>query len=219
MPYRAWLLVVVLLAVAASAVSPYDRQDWVLEHIPTALVLAFLIWYEKRAGPLSNVSYTLLAVLLLLHVLGAHHLYSRVPYDDWSEALFGRRLSAAFGATRNHYDRFVHLAFGLFALLPLAEIVQRHVTRSRAWAIVVAVAFIGVLSKVYELAEWVVALVMSPEAAENYNGQQGDPFDAQKDMALALSGSLASSPFVAARLGRQGPRATAAPGDAPPAAR
>jgi putative membrane protein len=71
------------------------------------------------------------------------------------------------------------------------------------------VAFLGVLSKVYELAEWLIAIGLSPAAAENYNGQQGDPFDAQKDMALALVGSLLSSPLVAIRLARHGDRAAA----------
>ncbi len=208
-PYRGWLLAGLLASVAVSAVAPFDRQDWLLEHLPTATVLAFLVWYERRRGgePLSDLSYTLLFALLMLHVIGAHYLYSRVPYDEWCQVLAGVQPSTMLGATRNHYDRLVHLGFGLLATLPVAELVRRHVTPSRVWAIVVAVAFVAVLSKLYELAEWLIALAMSPDAVENYNGQQGDIFDAQKDMVLALAGSILSTPLVSHRLARLGAQA------------
>ena len=173
-----------LVAFVVTGISPTDRHDWVLEHIPTAALLAFLCWYEQRKGgrPLSDLSYALLSGFVLLHLVGAHYLYSNVPYDDWTEALLDVRISEVFGATRNHYDRFVHLGFGLLVLPPMAELAWRHVTRSRFWGVVVAIAFIGTLSQLYEFAEWIIALVMSPEAAESYNGQQGDAFDPIKDM-------------------------------------
>jgi putative membrane protein len=209
MPYRSWVLLVVLLALAASAIAPYDRRDWCLEHLPTLAAIAFLVFYEKRPGgvPLDNASYTLLFLFTALHVIGAHHLYMRVPYDAWCEATLGVRPSDLFGASRNHYDRFVHFCFGLLVMPVFAELVHRHVTRARRWTIVVAIAFVGLVGKVYELAEWLIAIVMSPEAAEAYNGQQGDPFDAQKDMGLALLGSLAASPFVHVVLPRERPTA------------
>jgi putative membrane protein len=203
MPYRAWLLVVVLAAIGSSAIAPYDRRDWCLEHLATAATIGFFVWYERRPGgqPLPDVCYSLLAVFTLLHVLGAHFLYSRVPYEAWWHELVGGVPTTG----RNHYDRFVHFSFGLLLLPMLAELVHRHVTARRGWTVVVAIAFVGVLSKLYELAEWGIALAVSPEAAEAYNGQQGDPFDAQKDMALAFTGSLVGIPFVAGRR-----RATAA---------
>jgi putative membrane protein len=217
--YRGWLLVVFVVAVVATGIAPYDRGDWLLEHTPTAAAVAFFVWYEKRPGgrPLGNGSYTLLFVFSLLHVLGAHYLYSRVPYDAWSQALFGSGPSQWLGSERNHYDRLVHLCFGLLVLPPMAELVDRHVARSRGWALLVAIAFIGVLSKVYELLEWWIALAMSPEAAEAYNGQQGDMFDAHKDMALALGGSLVSGLFVARRWRRQRSDAAKAPAGRYPA--
>ena len=45
-------------------------------------------------------------------------------------------------------------------------------------------------SLLYELFEWGIATTLSPEAAEAYNGQQGDMWDAHKDMALALVGGI-----------------------------
>ena len=199
MPYRAWLLLITLAAIAASAIAPYDRRDWLLEHIPTALGLLFLVWYELRPGgrPLGNGHCTLTFAFFLLHIVGAHFLDSRVPYDAWGDALLGVRPSEWLGATRNHYDRAVHFLFGVLALPPLSELVRRHVAPGRGWNLVVAVAAIGLCSKVYELAEWLIAVALSPEQAEAYNGQQGDMFDAQKDMGLAFLGSLLSSAAVA----------------------
>lgn len=198
MACRGWLLLLFLVAWAASAWAPYDRRDWLLEHVPTAGALVFLVWQERRARgrPLSDANCTLVFVFALLHVIGAYHLYSRVPYDAWTADLFGWRVSDWLGATRNHYDRFVHLCFGLCMTPPIAELVHRHVTRWAGWSVVVAIAFVGVVSKMYELVEWWIAVLMSPEAAEAYNGQQGDAFDAQKDMALALLGAIGSGACV-----------------------
>lgn len=199
------MLGVVLLALAASAVAPFDRHDWLLEHVPTVATIAFLVVYEKRRGgaPLSAISYVLLGALLLLHILGAHFLYSRVPYAEWWAQLRGT--AAPVAATRNHYDRFVHLCFGLFAIVPITELVRRHVTRARIGSVVVGLAFVALTSELYELAEWAIALAMSPEAADNYNGQQGDVFDAQKDVGLALLGGLVGGVLVAMWSGRSEP--------------
>ncbi|MCA8943353.1 MAG: DUF2238 domain-containing protein [Planctomycetes bacterium] len=203
MPYRAWLLVCLLLAIALSAIAPANRFDWALEHTPTAILLAWIVWYERRAhgSPLSNTAYTLLLAFLLLHVVGAHFLYSNVPYREWAEHVFGS-VPSWLATERNHYDRVVHLCFGLFVLLPTAELTQRHVAKSNGWSVVVAIAFIGVFSKVYELLEWGIAVALSPEDAETYNGQQGDMFDAHKDMSLALLGSLLVAPWVRLRMSR-----------------
>lgn len=202
MPYRAWLLLLVAAAVGASAIAPFDRRDWVLEHLPTAAAMLFLWWSERRPGgrPLSKTAYTLVFVFTLLHVVGAHHLYSRVPYVQWFEAVTGSPWP--WPSERNHYDRFVHLCFGLLVTLPIAELVHGRVTRTRGWAVAVAILFVALTSKLYELAEWAIAITLSPEQAEAYNGQQGDMFDAQKDMALAFGGSLASSGFAWWRLRR-----------------
>ncbi len=71
--------------------------------------------------------------------------------------------------------------------------------RSRVWAAVVAIAVVALFAGVYEILEWVFTLLVSPDAAENYNGQQGDMFDAQKDQALSFVGSLIAGNWVAVR--------------------
>jgi putative membrane protein len=194
--HRRVLLAILGAAVACSAIAPFDRRDWLVEHAPTAGTIAFLVWYERRRGgrPLSNVAYTLVWAFLMLHVVGAHHLYSRVPYEHWFTELFGRPWP--WPSARNHYDRFVHGAFGMLALPPFAELAERHVVRSRGWAIAVAIAAIVAGGTLYELVEWCIAAIAPGAVAEAYNGQQGDPFDAQRDMALGLGGALASAALL-----------------------
>lgn len=201
-PFRLWLLLLLLLGLALSAINPTDPRDFVYEHLPTVAFLLFIIVYERRSphGPLSPAAYTLLFGFISLHVLGAHYLYSNVPYDTWSETVLGRSISDVFGWERNHYDRLVHFLFGLLLLLPMVEFVQRwYSATTRLGQLVIAVLILAFLSQVYEWAEWVLTMMVSPEQAENYNGQQGDMFDAQKDMALAFVGSLIAAGVMAFR--------------------
>lgn len=204
-PLRVWLLILVILAMLVSAIGATDFADYRLEMLPLPPLVVFLWWLEWRRGPLSNASYVLIFVFLLLHLLGAHYLYSYVPYDDWARALFGISVSDAIGVPvneatglpRNHYDRLVHFLFGVLMTLPMLETVERLLPLRRAQALVVSVAFLAVLSKLYEVGEWLIALLMDPEDAEKYNGQQGDVFDAHKDMTLALTGSIIAALAIA----------------------
>lgn len=204
-PYRVWLLVAVLIAHVASAINPENYQDFVFEHVPTASFVIFIIAYERLSprGPLSNASYTLIFIFMLMHVLGAHFLYQNVPYDDVAEVITGRTLSEMFGWERNHYDRFVHLMFGVLLVQPMFEFVKRTIDVARWKQLVVAVLLLAFFSHLYEWAEWALTAFMSPEAAENYNGQQGDMFDAQKDTALAFVGSVCSAIVIDLRARRR----------------
>lgn len=189
-PFRAWLLIVFGLCFAISAIRPLHPFDFVVEHTFTLGLLAFLLGLEKWSRPLSNTSCALLFVYMLLHVVGAHYTYSLVPYDAWAEALLGRDITTTFGFERNHYDRVVHLGFGLLLVKPVGELISRWMPLGNGQALFVTVLVLATLSKVYELIEWLFAIIMSPDAAELYNGQQGDMFDAHKDMGLALVGAM-----------------------------
>jgi putative membrane protein len=125
----------------------------------------------------------------LLHMLAARWIYSYVPYDAWFQSLFGWSPTAAFGWTRNHFDRLVHFAYGLLLFRPFRLSWGRLARSERAGGLI-AWEFILATSALYELFEWGLTLLLSPGDAENYNGQQGDLFDAQKDMALAALGGL-----------------------------
>ncbi len=193
MPYRGWLLIALLVALAVSAIRPWHPSDFVIEHILTLLGLGLLVYMDRRQA-LSNTSCSLLFIFMLLHVVGAHYTYSEVPYDRWSQTLFGRPLSEVLGWERNHYDRLVHFFFGLLIVYPMRETLQRIFPEVRdGRLLVLAVIIVALLSKLYELIEWTFTLIMTQEAAAVYNGEQGDIRDAHKDMALALGGSIISA--------------------------
>lgn len=196
MPYRAWLLIAFLLLFALSTIGHENTFDFVLEHLLTAALVGLLIWFD-RSRPLSNAAYTCIFLFLLLHLLGARYTYSKVPYDDWIEGLTGETLTARWGLSRNHYDRVVHFCWGLLMYLPMREVVMRWTSLGRMKAGIIAIALLAAMSAVYEMLEWLLTVVMSPEQAETYNGQQGDLFDPQKDESLALIGSLLAAAATA----------------------
>jgi putative membrane protein len=191
---RAQAIMLALLAIlllAAQIDQPFP-QVAPLHHIPTLLLL-LAAPFALRRWPLSNAAVGCFILFFALHTIGGRYTYTNVPYDALAKALTGHTISEAFGFTRNHYDRLVHLAYGLLAVLPVSEALRRHLGVSRRLALYVAVESVLAVSLLYELFEWLLALTMAGPAAELYNGQQGDPWDAQKDMALALLGALVAA--------------------------
>lgn len=172
------------LVTAATWWSPRWPLEQALHGSLTVVGLALLLWRGRR---LPTSSFVLVIAFLTLHTIAARWIYSFVPYDDWADAALGVRPSESFGWSRNHFDRLVHLAYGLCA----APVVFAHLRdwRPRHRALVAVTAVLAT-SALYELFEWGIAITLSPEAAEAYNGQQGDMWDAHADTALALLGSL-----------------------------
>jgi len=183
------MLATLLAAVAlANIAQPYPDLAF-LQHIPTVALVLAAPWLLRR-WPLSTGSVAALWLFWLLHTLGGRYIYSYVPYDAWARALTGGTISDAFGWPRNEYDRLVHFAFGLLWTLPIREgLVLRHKI-GRGFGLFLAFAIIGLCSALYEIFEWLLTVVAAGDTADYYNGQQGDQWDAQKDMALAQLGSL-----------------------------
>ena len=181
-----------LVLFALSCIQPPYPSELVLQHIPTVCAILGLVVFD-RYFPLCNTSFACVLGFLLLHLLRARYLYSYVPYDQWSESLFGTTLTELGNFRRNHYDRLVHFGYGLLMMIPAVQFQRRSLHISRGRACVVAVQFIVATSALYEIAEWSLAMILAPEWAERYNGQQGDMWDAQKDMAIALFGSVISA--------------------------
>ncbi len=201
--YQTALLVAFVAAAVLTSLSPIYPDQLLLQHLPTALILAVLIGTSRRF-PLSNPSFTLVLAFFGLHLVGARWIYSFVPYDDWTSALFGTRLSEVFGWERNHYDRFVHFAFGALLVVPIEEVVRRIVRPRRGWSYYMAVEFVLAASVIYELVEWGIALTFAPTWADRYLGQQGDMWDAHKDVALASLGAIVvTCGFAIARAARR----------------
>lgn len=189
-PRPQWAMLGALLFLLAIAQFDQPYPDVApLHHLPT-LALIIGAPFMLRRWPMSNFSLACVAGFLALHTIGGRYTYWDVPYDRVTEALFGGSLRDAFGFTRNHYDRFVHFAFGLLLLSPVWEALYRHAVVNRRAALWFALAIVTSLSALYEMFEWVLTLVVAGPMAADYNGQQGDMWDAQKDMVLALAGAL-----------------------------
>lgn len=177
------LLLVVLAALVVSGVAPYDRLTWFLEVAPVLLGIPLLL-VTRRRFPLTPLLYRLLAVHALILILGGHYTYARVPLGDWARDLFG--------FARNHYDRLGHLAQGFVPAILAREILLRtSPLRRGGWLFFLVVSVCLGFSAFYELVEWWSALA-GGAASDAFLGTQGDVWDTQWDMFLALVGALSS---------------------------
>lgn len=176
-------------AVVLASLRPPYPEEMFLQHSPTLILLIVLPLLSRR-WPISDAAFACLVAFMLIHTLGARYIYSNVPYDRGFSAVFGRDLSSTFGWSRNHYDRLVHFSFGLLWARPVFEVSIRHLGIPRRVAYYTTVEFLLAFSALYELFEWSLTMVLSPQDAGEYNGQQGDMWDAQKDVSLALAGAL-----------------------------
>lgn len=179
------------------AINPVDRFDWLVENLLVAATIGFFA-IAHRWLRLSETSYFLIATFLTLHAIGAHYTYAETPAGFW--------LQWALDLERNHFDRIVHFGFGLLLARPFLEVSESHGHMRPVWAYAYAFLVVVAASALYELLEWMVALVVAPTAANAWLGTQGDPFDAQKDMGLATIGAMIALAIVAlvrsARSGR-----------------
>jgi putative membrane protein len=176
-----WYSVALVALLALSAWRPFDLATWAMEVAPVVIVLA-LLWATHRRFPLTPLLYALIFVHSCVLILGGHYTYARVPLGDW--------LRDAFALSRNPYDGIGHFAQGFIPAIAARELLLRHTGLARgAWLFVVIVlACLGV-SALYELIEWGAAVALG-QGAEEFLGTQGDPWDTQKDMALAGVGAV-----------------------------
>ena len=188
------LALIVLLALVASGIAPYDRATWLLEVAPVLIAFPLLLWTYQRFA-LTRLLYVIIALHALVLILGGAYTYARVPPGFWVQDLFE--------LSRNPYDKLGHFIQGVTPALLAREILSRRgfVVPGKMLgflAICVALAF----SAFYELIEWWVAL-LAGQGAEDFLGTQGDPWDTQSDMLMALLGALLSVIALAGLQDRQ----------------
>jgi putative membrane protein len=201
------LIAAVALAIPASAIGAiYPANTW-LQVGPVAVILPFAVWWLRR-NPLSDASAICIAGFVLLHLFAARWSYSFVPYEAWLAAAGLGSVDRAFGFERNMFDRLAHFVFGALSVLPVAEVAMRQGGIGRRMALVVAVLAVLAAGSLYEVFEWTLTLALAPEDAGAYNGEQGDIFDAQKDMAIAALGATLSLWPTARLLERLGHKPT-----------
>ncbi|HLE44958.1 MAG TPA: DUF2238 domain-containing protein [Methylomirabilota bacterium] len=199
---------VLLLAVGAgilvlSGIGPRDRFTWFLEVGPVLVGVPLLVASYARFR-LTPLVYRLLLLHALILVVGGHYTYAEVPIGFW--------MRDAFGFARNHYDRIGHFAQGFVPAMLVREIlVRRSPLRPGTWLFTLTAAVALAISATYELVEWAAA-VLTGEAASAFLGTQGDPWDTQWDMFLALVGAVTSQLLLARRHDRQLARPAVDPG-------
>lgn len=187
-PIQRRMIAFLLAAIGlANVAQPYPDLA-PLQHGPTVALMLAAPWLLRR-WPLSTSSVGCIWLFLLLHTLGARWIYSYVPYDDWARAISGHDISSLFGTTRNGYDRLVHFGFGALLTPAMVEAAKRHGGLPMRWSLAFAFAAIGLGSAAYEIFEWMLTSIVAGDMASYYNGQQGDVWDAQKDMAAAQGGA------------------------------
>jgi len=179
------------------AIEPLDRFDWVLDNLLVFLLGPPFLYYMRHFH-LSGASYVLIILYLMLCAVGAHWSYSFVPAGDW-----GRD---ALGLERNHYDRFVHFSFGLLLAYPLKEWLERAVKLPPPWPYSFAPLLLVALSAIFECIEAIVVEMVNPELGMIFLGAQGDPWDAQKDIFVALLGGTLAM-LIAGRTAANAPPA------------
>jgi putative membrane protein len=181
-------------ALIASGIAPYDRLTWFMEVLPVLIAAPVLIATRGRL-PLTTLAYTLIALHGLILIYGGAYTYARVPAGFWLQELFG--------FARNPYDRIGHLAQGFVPAIVARELLLRvfGITgRKILFFLVTCIAL--AISAFYELIEWWSALAMGADAHE-FLGTQGDVWDTQWDMFLALCGALAAQLLLGRRHDRQ----------------
>ena len=192
------LLMVFLVIVVVSGFAPRSRVDWALENLLVLLLVGTLVAVSRRFR-LSATSITLVFAFLCVHELGAHYTYSRVPYDHWFSAWLGFSFDRVAGTHRNHYDRLVHLSYGLLLVYPVREVLWRLTPLRGFWLFFVTLNIMLSTSAVYELVEWIGGAFLGKDTAKAFVGAQNDPWDSQKDMAIAVAGAFASLLLVSLR--------------------
>jgi len=193
-PFLIAASVLLLVFVAISGARPHDRTTWLLEVLPVLIALP-LLWATYRPFPLTTLLYMLIFVHAVVLIAGGAYTYARVP--------LGFQIQETLGLARNPYDKIGHFFQGFVPALVAREILVRggHVRPGKMLAFLAASVALSI-SAVYELIEWLAA-VMLGQGADEFLGTQGDPWDTQSDMLCALIGAVCALALFARMQDRQ----------------
>ena len=182
------LLVVGTALLVWSGVAPADRTTWMLEVFPIFIAVPLLMATFRRF-PLTPLVYRLIFVHALVLMLGGHYTYAKVPLGFWMQEIFG--------FSRNHYDRIGHFAQGFVpAIIAREVLIRRSPLKGGRWLFFIVLCVCLAISACYEFIEWWSALI-GGNAADAFLGTQGDPFDTQADMFMALVGACTAQLLLA----------------------
>lgn len=193
------LLLLTLVLLILSGWQPYDRLTWLLEVIPVLIVMPLLILSHERF-PLTTLLYLGIALHAAVLMLGGAYTYARVP--------LGFEIQHWLELSRNPYDKIGHFFQGFVPAIACREILLRgHHVQGRRMLAFLVICVVLAISASYELIEWGAALALD-QGADEFLGTQGDPWDTQSDMFLALIGAISAlvllSPLHDRQLARLG---------------
>ncbi len=182
------LLLLLIAGFAWSAWQPLDRFTWWLEVAPVLIGLPIL-WATYARFPLSRLAYLLLLVHAVILMVGGHYTYAEMPLFNW--------LRDEYGLARNYYDRLGHLAQGFIPAIIAREILMRcSPLKPGKWLFFLVASVCLAISACYEFLEWWVALASGSDAVA-FLATQGDVWDTQWDMFLALLGAVSAQWLLA----------------------
>jgi putative membrane protein len=183
-----WLGLVALLCLATGYQPPAGRLNWALEVGPGLLGIAVLLATARRA-PLSHWVYGGCFLHFCVLVYGGYYTYAATPLGNWAKE--------AFDLSRNHYDRIGHIALGVFPAFVIREVLLRQTPLQRGgWLYFIVISIVLAVAAFWELLEWWTCLIVSNDVGQAYLGTQGDVWDAQWDMLLALLGAMIALPLL-----------------------
>jgi len=187
--YKIFLILAFLAVWIWAAINPVFPDDWLLENILVFIFVPLLI-VSGIYFRLSDISYTLITLFMIMHVVGSHYTYAEVPFGD--------TLQDWLGASRNMYDRLVHFSFGFLLAYPIREVFLRLAKVKGFWGFYLPLDVSLSFSGFFEIIEWLVVEISgNAEAGVAFLGAQGDVWDAQKDMLAAGCGALLATIIIA----------------------
>lgn len=177
------------MCVVSAILAPAGLLSWSLEVIPGLALVAVLAAIYRRM-PLSHFVYACVFLHVLVLDYGGIYTYANTPLGNWAKE--------AFHLSRNHYDRVGHVALGVFPVFLVREVLLRRTPLRRGgWLSFLSVSVVFAVAAFWELLEWWTTLVVAPGVGEAFLGSQGDVWDAQWDMLLALVGAIVALPLLA----------------------
>jgi putative membrane protein len=194
------LLVVSVLCLIVSRIGALEPGTWILEVFPIFIAVPILVATARRF-PLTPLAYRLLFLHALILMIGGHYTYAKVPLGFWAQDLLH--------LGRNHYDRFGHFAQGFVPAIVTREVLLRRSPLVRGkWLFFLVTCVCLSISASYELIEWAAAL-LGGSSADAFLGTQGDVWDTQWDMFVALVGAVSAQTFLSRSHDRELERLTA----------
>ncbi len=185
--YKLLLLIIFTCIWIWAAINPLFPHDWLLENYLVFVAVPFFILMD-RYFRLSKISYTMITLFMIAHVIWSHYTYAEVPFGKYVTLTANTLwwiIWNLLGGERNSYDRLVHLWFWLCFVYPVREMFLRMVKVKGIWWYLLPISIMWMFGGVYEIIEWITAINVNEAAGSAFLWSQWDIWDAQKDILLA----------------------------------